>query len=158
MDLTEPGWHVSTNPLRAMEIPTVKVIGVGCLQTFLRYFLHYRTGEPMWEGAEGEGTGIYGEPLKAVPQPDIPQESAVDDVRDYFSPHTYFHGNVQRALWQLGDYGVSADAWRLFNHGQKFEALQEQELWVLRAEAHARLERQKYEQAKTELAGINAMS
>ncbi|KAI0279881.1 hypothetical protein BC826DRAFT_975616 [Russula brevipes] len=92
MDLTEPGWHVSANPLRAMEIPTVEGHWSRVPATFLRYFLHYRTGEPMWEGAEGEGTGIYGEPLKAVPQPDIPQESAVDDVRDYFSPHTYFHG------------------------------------------------------------------
>jgi len=102
-------------------------------------------------GAEGDGTGIYGEPLKAKPHPEIESESEMADILTHISPNSYFHGNVQRAIWQLGDYGVAADAWRLFNHGQKFEALQDRELWVLRAEAMARIERQNLEAARTEL-------
>jgi hypothetical protein len=74
-----------------------------------------RSGEPTWEGAEGEGTGVYREPLKAVPRPNIKHSSVEADVDLLFHPSTYFQGNVQRALWQLGDYGIAADAWRLYN-------------------------------------------
>jgi hypothetical protein len=114
---------------------------------FLRYFMTIRGAEPTWEGAEGEDTGVYGEKLTANPRPHIELGSVEADVDLLFHPSTYFHGNIQRALWQLGDYGVPADAWCLYNQAQEYKAIDERELWVLRVEAMAQLERQNLDAA-----------
>ncbi|KAI0282917.1 hypothetical protein BC826DRAFT_973999 [Russula brevipes] len=128
MDLTEPGWHVSANPDTAMQIPTHPSSDTSFITALAS--LHGK-------GQKARAWGFM--------------DSEMEDVLTTLGPQTYFYGNVQCTLWQLGDYGVAADTWQLFNHGQKSEALQEQELWVLRTEATVRLECQKYETAKTEL-------
>jgi hypothetical protein len=103
------------------------------------------------DAAEGEDTGVYGDKLTAVPQPDIESTTRPEDIDDVLGGQHYFHGATQRALWNLGDYGVAADAWRLFNGPAHHLALAEQESWVLCLEAMARLERQGYQREKTNL-------
>jgi hypothetical protein len=66
-DLSDPGWHVAPNPEASMSIPMIQNTWDSVPASFLCYFLNQRSGSPTWEGAEGDGTGIYGEPLKAVP-------------------------------------------------------------------------------------------
>src|ERR1700730_16907727 len=58
---------------------------------------------------------------------------------------------MQRALWNLGDYGVSVDAWQLYSRPLREAALHQQELWVLRLESIACIKRQNYMQAKQNL-------
>ncbi|KAI0286315.1 hypothetical protein BC826DRAFT_972676 [Russula brevipes] len=106
---------------------------------------------PTIDAAEGEDMGVYGDKLKAAPQEEIPSTTEPADVSALLNPSTFFHGGVQRALWNLGDYGVSADAWRLFSQAQQEAAIREQELWVLRLEATARLERQNLQDTRNNL-------
>src|ERR1700730_8711814 len=69
----------------------------------------------------------------------------------FSAPVFIFKAATKRALWNLGDYGVSADAWQLYSRPLREAALHQQELWVLRIESMARLERQNYMQAKQNL-------
>jgi hypothetical protein len=77
------------------------------------------------DAAEGEDIGVYGNKLTAVPQPDIKSTMCPEDIDDVQGRQHYFHGATQRALWNLGDYRVVANAWRLFNGPSRYAALAE---------------------------------
>jgi hypothetical protein len=149
--LLEPGWHQATQGGRRLQIPSDSRAWGQVPARFLRYYVHPWSAEPTIEGAEGENTGVYGEKLQSEPQPDIPSSFGIEKLDDTFGPAHYFHGGVERALWQLGDYGLAADAWRLYSRPLRERKLHEQELAVGRLESLARQERTKYNQDKEEL-------
>ncbi|KAI0276724.1 hypothetical protein BC826DRAFT_976741 [Russula brevipes] len=104
-------------------------------------------GEPTWTGGPGHNLDMCTAPLTAFPRPEVAITSEEDAVDRMFSPQSYFQDNTQRALWHLGDYGVAADAWRLFSVPQQKQTLTERRLRVLKLEALAQIERQGYEEA-----------
>jgi hypothetical protein len=120
--LDEVGWHTALGG-RRVEIPTTRRQWGTAPATFLRYYLHPASAEPTVDAAEGEDTGVYGDKLTAVPQPDIESTTRPEDIDDVLGGQHYFHGATQHALWNLGDYGVVADAWRLFNGPARHLAL-----------------------------------
>jgi hypothetical protein len=148
--LDEVGWHTALGGCW-VEIPTMRHQWGTAPATFLHYYLHPASAEPMVDTAEGEDTGVYGDTLKAVPQPNIESTTCLEDINDVLGGQHYFHGATQRALWNLGDYSVIADAWHLYNGPSYYAALAEQEAWVLHLEAMARLEHQGFQRERTNL-------
>ncbi|KAI0277902.1 hypothetical protein BC826DRAFT_976494 [Russula brevipes] len=108
-DLTTGGWYPTIPTEQQLYIPT--------------------STSKHWQQAPAAFVRTYIDPWKADPV----IEGAEEELRQYLSSDNYFHGVVQRALWQLGDYG---------------RALHEQEMMVTRIEGMARYEHHKLEQDK----------
>ncbi|KAI0281342.1 hypothetical protein BC826DRAFT_974714 [Russula brevipes] len=119
-----------------------------CGDKYPWYFLHPESGEPTWEGGPGHNLAMCTAPLAAIPSCEIATTSEEGEIDAMCNPQTYFHGNMQRALWQLDDYGIAADAWRLFNKPQREQTLTERRLRVLQLEALVQKERRDYQEAR----------
>ncbi|KAI0281069.1 hypothetical protein BC826DRAFT_975005 [Russula brevipes] len=128
-----------------------------CGVEYPRVFLHPGSGEPTWEGGPGQNLDMCMTPLTAIPSHDTAITSNEKAVEVMINPRTYFQGNVQQALWHLGDYGVTADAWRLFSNPQREQTLADRKLRLQRLEALVQEERQGYhvacDKAKEEIKG-----
>ncbi|KAI0280560.1 hypothetical protein BC826DRAFT_1112031 [Russula brevipes] len=118
-----------------------------CRDKYPQHSLHPGSGEPTWIGGPGHNLDMCTAPLTAFPRPEVAITSEEDAVDRMFSPQSYFQNDTQQALWHLGDYGVAADAWRLFSIPQREQTLTERRLRVLKLEALAQVERQGYEEA-----------
>ena len=103
---------------------------------FVRFRVEPITGEPTIYGTMGVGRPIYAESLEAAPA----SWAAPADYRDdeYFKMLTeerMIGGPLERAIEDLGDYGVKADIMRLRNleSDRRKLALRLQEVQALEA-------------------------
>jgi hypothetical protein len=131
-DLTTGGWYPVLPGERQLHIPGPSGSWPEVQAQFLRSYIHPWSAQPTIKGAMGQNTGVYGESLFADPRPDILPSCPEGELQQYLSADNYFHGGAQRAIWQLGDYGVAADIWRLQSLPLRQKSLHEQELTVLR--------------------------
>jgi hypothetical protein len=110
-DLTTGGWYPVLPGECQLHIPGPSGSWPEVQAQFLRSYIHPWSAQPTIEGAAGQNTGVYGESLFADPCPDILPSHPEGELQQYLSADNYFHGGAQRAVWQLGDYGVAADVW-----------------------------------------------
>jgi hypothetical protein len=144
----QEGWYPALPGERHLHIPGPSGSWPEVQAQFLRAYIHPWSAQPTIEGAAGQHTGVYGESLFADPRPDILPSRPEGELQQFLSADNYFHGGAQRAIWQLGDYGVAADVWRLQSLPLRQKSLHEQELTVLRLENAAKHERHRVEQEK----------
>ena len=83
------------------------------LARYIRFHVDQTTGEPTISGTMGRGCPIYGDTLMAAPVPD-PAPANHRDHRYFkmFEEQSMICGLVNRALEDLGDYGVLGDVVR----------------------------------------------
>ena len=83
------------------------------LARYIRFHVDQTTGEPTISGTMGRGCPIYGDTLMAAPVPD-PAPANHRDHRYFkmFEEQSMICGVVNRALEDLGDYGVLGDVIR----------------------------------------------
>ena len=83
------------------------------LARYIRFHVDQTTGEPTISGTMGRGCPIYGDTLMAAPVPD-PAPANHGDHRYFkmFEEQSMICGLVNRALEDLGDYGVLGDVIR----------------------------------------------
>jgi transposase InsO family protein len=80
---------------------------------YIRFHIDQITGEPTISGTMGRGCPIYGDTLMAAPVPD-PAPANHRDHRyfEMFEEQSMICGPVNRALEDLGDYGILGDVIR----------------------------------------------
>ena len=83
------------------------------LARYIRFYVDQTTGEPTISGTMGRGHPIYGDTLAAAPVAD-PAPANYRDHRYFkmFEEQNMICGPVNRALEDLGDYGVLGDVIR----------------------------------------------
>ena len=83
------------------------------LARYIRFHVDQTTGEPTISGTMGRGCPIYGDTLMAAPVPD-PAPANHRDHRyfEMFEEQSMICGPVNRALEDLGDYGILGDVIR----------------------------------------------
>ena len=150
-DLSSGGWYATQPDGRQFQIPVNDNSWQTSPARFIKTYIHPWSGKPTIDGAQGQYMGVYSETLRAQPKPDIPYSRPDDEMGKYFSPDAYFHGGVQRALWNLGDYGVAADVFHLYSLPVRERTLYDQELQVMRMEGFVKNEREHINQEKQNL-------
>ena len=103
------------------------------LARYIRFHVDQTTGEPTISGTMGRGCPIYGDTLMAAPVPD-PAPANHCDHRYFkmFEEQSMICGPVNRALEDLGDYGVLGDVIRY-----RGQTAQRQRLAHIRLEVEA---------------------
>ena len=80
------------------------------LARYIRFHVDQTTGEPTISGTMGRGCPIYGDTLMAAPVPDpAPANHCDHRYFEMFEEQSMICGPVNRALEDLGDYGVLGD-------------------------------------------------
>ena len=83
------------------------------LARYIRFHVDQTTGEPTISGTMGRGCPIYGDTLMAAPVPDpAPANHRNHRYFEMFEEQSMICGPVNRALEDLGDYGILGDVIR----------------------------------------------
>ena len=104
----DPPWFAKPKLPTIPKVFAVDKYGQKQELPYIRYALI--DNEPMLLGTTGKNEGVYGDYLRAMPMPDLPYESKIDDsaLEDLYTDYP-FNWTLNLALYHLGDAGILAD-------------------------------------------------